>query len=220
MYSVYEKIMEIPLFKGAGFNDINSFVEKTPITFTKFSRGNLITEINQICNKVLCLLDGTVILKNPILNEQLSISRKKTAVTVLFPEYLYGLENSYPADILCLTDCSLMEFSKKQFFQRLHDNDIILVNYLNYLSKIAQKKHLFILHNNYRDCKDRLRYLMENSIETKAFDIILKSTSTPIYKYFGSKKEFYKMIDSCMSDDNIKLIDDLTLYIKDKDVLI
>ena len=69
----------------------------------------------------------------------LIIEEKRSTGTVLAPEYLFGMDRSYPFDVVAAGNVSVMQFSKEQYLALLQSDSIYMINYLNYLSYHSQR---------------------------------------------------------------------------------
>lgn len=131
--------MGLPLFKGAGKELIHSVAEKTPLLFSKYTSGQSLVRAGHACSSVKCLLTGKVRISRTIMNGSLTVSYTIGPDIVLGVEHLFGLDTDYSFTAKALSDCGVMEISKKHYIDLLQSDRLLLLNYLNYLSLRAQK---------------------------------------------------------------------------------
>lgn len=215
MTSFYEKIMELPLFKGADFNLIHNFIEKTPLLFNRYADGDSIIYQDEACEGVTCLLDGIIIIENRFGNDQYILRRKLKHGIVLGAEFLFGLRTQYPYSVRAVGKCSTVTFSKSQYVMRLHDSNILMVNYLNYLSKRAQKG--FNSFNRDGECNEMwlLKNFIELSTERHSYDIELicpKENSI----FSNVSKNFIEQLKQMHFNRLVEIKSDNRLYIPDR----
>lgn len=208
MYSMYEKIMNLPLFKGMSFEAINQFAAKTPLSFSKFKEGEVILNQDTVCNTVKCLMSGEVQKTTCLFNNQIEISEKLKDGIVIGIEHLFGLNTRYGFTVRALNDCSIMEFSKKIFFHWLQTDKIILVNYLNYLSLAAQKDVDIIKSSEVNNTEMLLKVVIDMIKNKKAQDVSFKLIDFNIKNKISSSLEFLvsKRIINQISTDTYQII--------------
>ena len=60
MQSMYETIMELPLFKGIGEDQLSVMLEKTSVEFLKFEEGEIISKADESVQYINFILNGRV----------------------------------------------------------------------------------------------------------------------------------------------------------------
>lgn len=139
MASMYERIMELPLFKGLGAAQISSFLEKTHLDFKNYKANEIILSRGEIIRSVMLLLSGSVEFSLKIEGHEIYIGQKYAAGNALCVERLFGMNTGNPFEIVALADSTVISFSKERYANLLVNDGIFLINYLNYLSYRAQK---------------------------------------------------------------------------------
>ncbi len=148
MATMYETIMNLPLFKGLSHEQVSSFLEKTHIKFSKYSDREKIVSADERAAEVKCIISGQVRLSHIIgYNNQLKLTELRKGNEMLGADRLFGMDTTYGTDICAVGNVSTMEFSKEQYQNLLHAGSIYLLNYLNSLSYGAQIR--FNIFNDY-----------------------------------------------------------------------
>lgn len=127
---MYEKIVELPLFKGLSRDEVNDFVGRTALSFSRHAAGETIAAAGQPVTSVKCLLSGSVSLSG-LSGTSVTVG----AGSILGLDRLYGLDTTYGCEITALEPVALMEFSKSALLEALQSNQLILINMLNYLCR-------------------------------------------------------------------------------------
>ena len=139
MATMYETIMNLPLFKGLSHEQVSSFLEKTHIKFSKYSDGEKIVSAGERAREVKCIISGQVRLCHFIGNDnRLKLTELRKGNEMLGADRLFGMDTTYETDIYAVGNVSTMEFSKDQYQNLLNAGSIYLLNYLNSLSYGAQ----------------------------------------------------------------------------------
>ena len=205
--SIYEKILNLPLFKGLSTVAIERFVTKTPISFYKCSVGESIVKRGSRCDSIKFILSGTAKVERIVFNGQLKVTESIGENSMIGAERLYGIETNFDESIKVIENCSLMEFSKKHFLNLLKEDNFILINYLNYLSKEVQKPIISFKDYNIKSPVERLKLIIELFTRKKASEISIESIGHPLYDLLGftSNKEFLSSLGILLGEGIVNL---------------
>lgn len=144
MASMYEMIMDLPLFKGVGKDHVSSFLEKTHINFINYSDGDVIIERGAEVSMVKYVMTGKVKVVHRLGESGLTVEEINGHGRVFGADRLYGMSTDYPYQVTSIGTTSIMEFSKHQYVRLLATDNIYLINFFNYLSRRAQRPVDFI----------------------------------------------------------------------------
>lgn len=148
MATMYETIMNLPLFKGLSHEQVSSFLEKTHFKFSKYSDREKIVSAGECVEEVKCVISGQIRLCHIIGDKDLlRLTELRRNHEVIGADRLFGMDTTYGADICAVGNVSTMEFSKNQYQNLLNAGSIYLLNYLNSLSYGAQIR--FNIFNDY-----------------------------------------------------------------------
>ncbi len=140
MATMYETIMNLPLFKGVSNEQVSAFLEKTHLKFTKYSAGETIASRNEPVKGIKCIISGDASAKyNFADGSNLFLTETISGGHIIGADRLFGMDTTYNSDVTALNQVSVMEFNKEQYLNLLNSAPIYLLNYLNYLSYRAQK---------------------------------------------------------------------------------
>lgn len=139
--SMYETIMDLPLFKGTSHAQISEFLEFTHLDFLRYEENELIVKGGTPCRNLVFLLSGSASMEVPLLNGQATAHVVLGPGSVIGPNNLFGMHTDYPADVRALESTGVMQIMKHQYLDLLNTDNIYLINYLNYLSYKAQSRH-------------------------------------------------------------------------------
>lgn len=146
MYTMYETIMNLPLFKGTSEAQISEFLERTNLEFISIRAGESIACEGHPCTDLKFILHGQASMTIPMHDGNLRLTYIIGANSVLCANRLFGMDTNYPADIVALEDTDLMQLPKWQYLRLLGTDNIFLVNYLNYLSFQTQYDSSLLRH--------------------------------------------------------------------------
>lgn len=143
MSSMYELIMDLPLFKGAGKPMISQFLEKTRLDFLNYEPGSIILENENKVTELNFLIKGSAISRHELYDNKIIVDEFVGAGRVFGAERLFGLKIHHPFHLIARSKVSVMRFDKAQYMNLLHQDDLFLLNFFNYLSIRAQRTAFF-----------------------------------------------------------------------------
>ena len=191
MASMYETIMELPLFKGIGEEQLSQLLEKTSVEFLKFEDGDKIADADDLVKAVDFILAGRVRLTHTLENFSIGVDEILGKGAVLGAIHLYGLDTTYGASSNALGRVSLMRISKSDYMKILLSDGIYMLNFVNYLSAAAQKGQ-FLFQNIKSASITRSLHLLAFSFASRQADtVMVAAEDEEIAKYCGvSDEEF------------------------------
>lgn len=139
MATMYEMIMDLPLFKGVGPDQVSLFLEKTNVGFQNFDDGETVAELSDPVKMVKFVISGEVLLSHPLRSLPVSVEERSGFGKVLGADRLFGMATGYPYSATSIGKTSIMEFSKEQYINLLHSDRIYMLNFFNFLSLRAQR---------------------------------------------------------------------------------
>lgn len=142
MSSIFELMLQLPIFQGLSNEQLNGIVEKIPFDFCRFAPGDVILEGGERCDYVYFVLNGIVLQETPSFGGKIRIVQEFSAPHTLSFYYLFGAETRSLSTLKAVNQVGLMKVDKLQFLKMIQQNDIMLVNVLNTLSTHAQKQHV------------------------------------------------------------------------------
>ncbi|MEG0010567.1 MAG: Crp/Fnr family transcriptional regulator [Muribaculaceae bacterium] len=139
MDSMYEIIMDLPLFQGVSREKISELVEKTKFHFLKYSDKDQIVAIGDPCKHVRFIISGSIRIETPSTNKRVTISEVLTSPNVVGADYLFGRDTIYPFNAYANGNCGVLQIEKGDYINILHNDKVFLFNLLNTLSRNSQK---------------------------------------------------------------------------------
>lgn len=137
MVSMYELIMDLPLFKGISREQVSMLLEKNRVVFERFRGDEIIVTPGEPCREIRFIVRGSI-RSTMVSKEGISVSQTLTTGTVIGADGLYGINPEYVAEMRAVKPVSLLRFSKEEYFRLLSNDSIYLMNYLNYLARGLQ----------------------------------------------------------------------------------
>mgnify|MGYP001084075398 CR=1 FL=1 len=177
--TMYDTLLQLPLFQGLGKNDITNILDKVKIHFYKRKAGDTIVRKGQSCNELVFLLNGSLMSETSDRDNLYVLYEEIAAPCLLEPYSLFGWRTEYVSNYVTSTVCDFVCIEKRYLLSELNNYEIIRLNYLN------------ILSNRVQNLNDRLWTNITGTVEDRIVDFILLHSIIPT----GEKRLKIKMDD-------------------------
>ncbi|WP_455584574.1 Crp/Fnr family transcriptional regulator [Bacteroides sp.] len=189
METMFDTLLQLPLFQGLCHEDFTNILEKVKLHFTKHKAGDTIVKYGTPCNQLIFLLKGETSLQTTSEDELFTFIEHVEAPYVIEPHALFGMNLNYASSYVARTEVHTISISKSLVLSGLLKYDIFRLNYMNIISNRAQNMYA------------RLWEKAPEDIEDKIIRFILVHTEKPI----GEKIIKIKMDDFAHCVDDTRL---------------
>lgn len=186
---MYEMLMDLPLFKGVGKDQISYFLEKTNIDFLNYPDSATVVDCGDPVKMIKFVISGRVRIIHPLDSASISVEEIAGFGRVLGAERLFGITTGYPYRVEALGKTSVMEFSKEQYVNLLHSDRIYILNFFNYLSLRAQRPVEAMMHYSHDDIRSRLCVLISMLTDPGSAGLAINATDEALAGYCGKTRE-------------------------------
>ena len=194
---MYANLMTLPLFKGVSYNRVSEIVGKTRLGFLKYLPGDPLVRVGEPCTGIKFIITGSVRLTIHNVSDRFRVMQTLNAPSVISPDFLFGRDTLYPADGVAIDTVSVMQIAKSDFISLLHEDEIILFNYLNILSTNAQKAINGVMALTSGSLEERIAFWIIALTQMDATDIVLQARQRDLYALFGVQRtSFMAALDS------------------------
>ena len=139
MASMFELLMNLPLFRGVSRSRIAEVVGSAKFHFLKYPKGETVVRAGEECTHLAFVTSGSVRSEISGSSKRFSVSQTLKAPSAIAPDFLFGRTTRYPGTVVALTDCSILKISKVDYIRILNADQVFMFNFLNTLSVNAQK---------------------------------------------------------------------------------
>lgn len=197
MNSMYEILMGLPLFKGVSRYKISEVVGMTKFHFLKYLEGETVVTAGDPCTHIIFIISGKLRVTIANSNNRFKVSQTLEAPNVLAPEFLFGRAPFYPCTAVALEPVSILHISKTDYTKILNSDEIFLFNFLNILSRNAQKAVDGILAITTGSLEERIAFWIISLTQPGGTDIALTCRQRDLYSLFGVQRtSFISTLDS------------------------
>lgn len=191
MDSIFDVLIDLPLFRGVTRERIEATVGSTKFHFLKFGDGDVIAEAGEACKHLLFVLSGSVKVIISNTDGRFRISQTLNAPDVVLPDFLFGSSTVYPGTVKAVGTVSIVRIAKSDYLKILTSDDIFLFNYLNYLSMNAQKGVEGVLAMTNGSIEERLATWVVAMTQPTASDITITCRQRDLYIMLGVQRSTY-----------------------------
>ena len=189
MASMYDTIMELPLFKGIGEAQLSLMLEKTSMEFLKFQAGETIVSAGEPVKSIDFILKGRVRKVYTLEKFPIEILETSGEGGMIGAMNLYGMETFHPATIISEELTSLLRLNKNQYMNVLQSDGIYLLNFVNYLSACAQKGPSLLLDSEASSIINNLRIMAFSIVERRTKFVKINASDRALADYCGVTEE-------------------------------
>ena len=185
MASMYETIMELPLFKGIGEEQLSQMLEKTSIEFLRFEDGDVIANEFARVNSVDFILSGRIRNTFRLENFPIEIDEILGVGAMVGALHLFGLDTTYGSSAIALGKVSIMRVEKSQYMKILQSDGIYILNFVNYLSAAAQKGSRIQLQLGAFSIGRQIKTLTESVVSRAAESVVIAASDHALADFCG-----------------------------------
>lgn len=200
--SMYDTLLELPLFKGVSREKISEIAGKSKFHFLKFKPDEEIVRVGDICDSITFVVSGAVrtLMLNP--DTLISVSQTLYGPDVIMPDFMFGRVTNYPCTVRAITNVSILQVEKSDYMNILATDPIFLLNYVNYLSMNAQKAVDGTLALMSGDLQHRIAYWIIALSQPSSKSIVLERGKITLAEVFGvSHNVFYETINAMRDNE-------------------
>ena len=195
--SMYENLMQLPLFNGVSYNRISEIVGNTKLAFLKYLGNERIITAGDPCTHLVFIIGGKVQLSISNYNDRFHVTQTLSAPSVISPDFLFGRNTLYPATVTAIDTVSLLQIAKNDFISIVQSDEVCLYNYLNFISTNAQKAVDGVIALTSGSLDERIAFWIIALSHRDATDIVFSCRQRDLYTLFGvQRSSFIATLDS------------------------
>lgn len=215
--SMFETIMDLPLFKGVSHAHVQSFVGSTNLSFYKFRPGETIVSAHQDCGHLSFLLSGTACVTYASPDSTFRLTYRCGRGAVIGADKLFGMIHSYICDATAEDTVGVMQMTKEQYIALVKTDNIYLLNLLNYLSYASQRASLAMNLPLERNVRQIIATRLMMQTTPLSFDIEIQTEPGTLRRMTNlSEKEIARELDNLEKEGLVTLLPDGTIRIIDR----
>lgn len=188
MNSMFEILMELPLFRGATRERMAETVGMAKFHFLKYLPGETVVEAGAPCTHIKFIISGSVRSKIVNPDSRFKVSQTLVAPDVISADYLFGRATNYPCTVTAIEPTGILQIAKNDYIKILKSDEVFLFNYLNLLSMNAQKSVSGVLALTTGSIEERIAFWIIALTQPSGRDIALECRQRDLYSFFGVQR--------------------------------
>lgn len=158
---LHERLLELPLFQGMSKNDLEEVVESTKFNNLSYSRGKIVVDEDDICDKLFFLVKGSIYAIGNADDHGYSITETFSAPEILQPERIFGLTQRYTRTFKTKTDCTFISLGKMETLELADRYEIFRLNMLNIICTKSQRLTRYPWRTQPKDIRHKIARFIE-----------------------------------------------------------
>ena len=219
MNSMYQQLMQLPLFQGVSTEKITELVEKLPFHFLKYRSGEQIVAAGDPCTHIRFIVSGKVRLETSSSRLKVSLEQILATPNVLAPDYLFGRDTTYPFSAFAEGGCGILQLLKGDYIKMINTDKVFLFNILNFLSSGSQRGIAMALAARDGSVEERLAMLMNVLVAPGATDVVLKFKQKDLCSLLGTQRTTLVSMLDRLSEQEILEYESSEMRFLDMDAL-
>lgn len=155
-FTMYDTLLQLPLFQGLCKNDFTDIIEKVKLHFSKYKAMEKIVSQKSPCNQLIFLLNGELVSEAKNKNDLYTWYEYFNEPFVIEPYSLFGMHPNYTASYTATTDINIVSIDKSFILTELNQYEIFQLNYLNIISNRAQVFRERLLDNKTHSLEEQI----------------------------------------------------------------
>lgn len=217
MDNIFDKLLHLPLFQGVTQERLREVIEKIPFHFLKYKKGERILDSGDPCTHVRFVVSGRVRLEYESRVLKFKLSQELSSPEVISPDYLFGLDTSYPFSVYAIEECGILQLTKQDYMSILQSDNVFLFNILNYLSRNSQNLKSQLLNIEQVSVLERIVLLVATFTSQRSENIKMSFRQRDICRLIGAwRPAFQSAVEWLLEKDMIVMPDNNTMCINDR----
>lgn len=139
--SIYDKLLQLPLFQGHSRGDLTDIMTKIKVDFRSFNKGQIIAKQDDPCRHIVFLIEGEVQLTRTSLHKDLIFVEPFSAPAAFGIDTVFGLRQSFSHTITAHSDVRTLVLSKQNLADHMFAHEVFRYNMLNLMSTRIQRSN-------------------------------------------------------------------------------
>ncbi|MBP6065924.1 Crp/Fnr family transcriptional regulator [Bacteroides sp.] len=220
MSTMYDTLLQLPLFQGLCREDFSKILEKVKLHFTKYKAGESILKSGTACDQLIFLLKGEVSSMTTSQDGAFTIIEHAEAPYVIEPHALLGMNINYASSYIARTEVNAIIINKHFVLNALLNYDVFRLNYMNFISNRAQTLHARLWDQVPQDLIDKTARFILVHTEKLRGEKIVKVKMDDLARYLDDTRlNVSKMLNS-LQEEGLLMLHRKEIVIKDAQLFI
>ena len=188
METMFDTLLQLPLFQGLCHEDFTSILDKVKLNFNKHRAGENLLSSNTPCQQLYFLLKGEALMTTTSKNELFTFIERIEAPYLIEPHSLFGMNTAYTASYTAHTEVHSVTIDKSFVLNDLFKYEIFRLNYMNIISNRAQNLYNRFWDEPILNLEDHIIRFILSHIERLQGEKIIKAKMEDLALYLDSTR--------------------------------
>ena len=156
METMFDTLLQLPLFQGLCHEDFTSILDKVKLHFIKHKAGETIIKSGNPCTQLCFLLKGEISIVTNAKENIYTVIEQIEAPYLIEPQSLFCMYTNYASSYVAHTEVHTVCISKAFVLSDLFRYDIFRLNYMNIVSNRAQNLYSRLWDEPTLDLKSKI----------------------------------------------------------------
>lgn len=138
METMYDTLLQLPLFQGLAKEDFTSILGKVKLHFAQHKSGETLIKEGSFCGQLFFVLKGEVVSSTLSTDHSYCFSEVFKAPHLIEPCSLFGMNTTYVSTYVASTEVHTISINKSFVLDELFKYEIFRLNYMNMISNRSQ----------------------------------------------------------------------------------
>ena len=217
--SIYDSLLQLPLFKGLTIESFNEIIEKYKFEFLSYNKDSVIINAGEECNCFKFVISGSV--RSEFINDKVKIKLYETisAPNDIISNYAVG-NNIYPISVVAADDnTGILVIDKQDLLSIMQEHRVVMLNYLILLSRKSQIP--FEAYNQIATDNIRAKFALWILYFTNynSTDIVIKAKFRDLYLFFSAQRGAFNSVLEEMKELGIIDFSAKEIFVLDRKLL-
>lgn len=189
MDSMFQTLMQMPLFHGVSYSKLSEILGKHRFHFLKYTDKEKIISAGDTCTHLSTVVSGKVRVTVSSADQRVKVSQTLESPEPISPDFFFGKTTRYPASVVAIGTCGIMQIEKKDYIDIINSDSVFLFNFLNILSMNAQLSTDGVLALTSGDLRKRIAYWIVALTQRNGKDITMECRQRDLYSVFGVPRQ-------------------------------
>ena len=141
METMFDTLLQLPLFQGLAQEDFTRILEKVKLHFTKYKPGELLLKEGGACHELVFVLKGEIASSTSSADSSYCFTEYFPAPFLIEAHSIFGMKTHYASTYRARTEVHTVSISKAFVVKELFNYEIFRLNYMNIISNRTQMLH-------------------------------------------------------------------------------
>jgi CRP/FNR family transcriptional regulator, dissimilatory nitrate respiration regulator len=181
----YSILLKAPLFRNISLEEIREVMSIIPHRIKRYNTGSLIAQSGEQVTSMMIVIKGTA--KGEMVDYAGRVIKIEDipAPGALASAFMFGNRNTFPVNVVAISDTELLVIEKTDFLKLLKSNEKILINFLDMISNRSQFLTGKIKFLNFKTIKEKLAQFILQSAGDDKTETTLNMTQNDLADFFG-----------------------------------